>query len=115
MIDIIFYTSIPWKFGEIYIAGSSKGISRIIFDTYQDENEFLKSLKYDSRQIKRDDDFFQALSSKLVKYFGGENITFDDVVDLTIGTEFQKLIWCAVAKIPYGHQSSRLRKSFGEE
>ncbi len=43
-----------------------------------------------------------ALCAKLVRYFRGEEVTFDEPLDPTIGTDFQRRVWAATRAIPRG-------------
>jgi methylated-DNA-[protein]-cysteine S-methyltransferase len=42
------------------------------------------------------------LTGKLLRYFEGEDVPFDDPLDPTIGTEFQRRVWAATRAIPRG-------------
>ncbi len=54
---------------------------------------------------KEDPGFFNAVTKQLTAYFNGELKRFDIKMDLK-GTEFQKKVWQALAKIPYGETIS---------
>ena len=43
-----------------------------------------------------------ALLAKLRRYFEGEPVTFDETLDPTIGTEFQRRVWDLTRGIPRG-------------
>ncbi|MCL0042882.1 methylated-DNA--[protein]-cysteine S-methyltransferase [Dehalococcoidia bacterium] len=44
----------------------------------------------------------QDLKHRLIQYFGGEAVEFNDSVDLTHGSEFSRLVWETVRSIPRG-------------
>jgi methylated-DNA-[protein]-cysteine S-methyltransferase len=44
----------------------------------------------------------EALADKLQRYFGGESVAFDEPLDVTIGTDFQRRVWAATRAIPRG-------------
>jgi methylated-DNA-[protein]-cysteine S-methyltransferase len=50
-----------------------------------------------------------ALSDKLQRYFHGEVVTFDEPLDPTIGTDFQRRVWAITRAIPRGQ-----RRTYGE-
>jgi methylated-DNA-[protein]-cysteine S-methyltransferase len=43
-----------------------------------------------------------ALAHKLCRYFEGEEIDFDEPLDPTIGTDFQRRVWAITRAIPRG-------------
>jgi methylated-DNA-[protein]-cysteine S-methyltransferase len=43
-----------------------------------------------------------ALENKLQRYFAGEAVCFDEVLDPSIGTGFQRRVWTLVRAIPRG-------------
>jgi methylated-DNA-[protein]-cysteine S-methyltransferase len=43
-----------------------------------------------------------ALLQKLRRYYGGENVTFEELLDPSIGTDFQKRVWGITRSIPRG-------------
>ncbi len=56
-------------------------------------------------KITSQNNYFSEVKKQLDKYFSGENITFKLNVS-PIGTEFQKKVWKALKKIPYGETKS---------
>jgi len=47
-----------------------------------------------------------ALVEKLHRYFEGEPVTFDEPLDSSIGTEFQRRVWAITRAIPRGQTRS---------
>jgi methylated-DNA-[protein]-cysteine S-methyltransferase len=43
-----------------------------------------------------------ALASKLRRYFDGQEVTFEEPLDLTLGTDFQRRVWAITRAIPRG-------------
>ena len=44
-----------------------------------------------------------ALTDRIQRYFEGELVTFDELLDPTIGTGFQRRVWALTRDIPRGH------------
>jgi methylated-DNA-[protein]-cysteine S-methyltransferase len=99
----IMYTTYQWKFGELFIAMTPRGICRIEFSKQQNEESFVDSLKTLSQDhVHREDNQFRNLCSQLNSYFLGEKVIFDEPIDFLTGTIFQKKVWQKVSQIPYG-------------
>lgn len=43
-----------------------------------------------------------ALASKLRRYFDGQEVAFEEPLDLTVGTDFQRRVWAITRAIPRG-------------
>jgi len=52
------------------------------------------------------DDVLDGLKTKLRQYFDGQRVLFDEPLDLSGGTAFQRRAWLAVRDIPYGETRS---------
>lgn len=50
--------------------------------------------------------FLNKAKEELARYFNGKEVIFSVPVDLERYTQFQKSVWKAVCKIPYGHTCS---------
>lgn len=53
-----------------------------------------------------DDPTLDGLKRKLQQYFDGQPVLFDEPLDLTEATAFQRRVWLAVRDIPYGETRS---------
>ncbi len=53
-----------------------------------------------------DDPVLDDLKARLQRYFAGERVAFDDPLDPTVGTPFQRRVWAATREIPYGETRS---------
>lgn len=89
---------------EIHIAATARGICRISFEK---GSTFIKELTsvYNDHPIVRDNGCFEEIISELNNYFNGDTNKFTSKLDLT-GTAFQKLVWKALLRIPYGKTAS---------
>jgi O-6-methylguanine DNA methyltransferase len=101
----IYYSSFDSPFlGKVFVASTEKGICMVDFLT--PEKSFLKELKGRfPGELVRDDRRNGRVISQLKKYLGGKLRRFDCRLDM-MGTPFQKKVWAALAKIPYGQTRS---------
>ena len=58
--------------------------------------------------IEQEDDITSRAKLQLDEYLNGERKIFD-IPLMTVGTDFQKSVWTALTKIPYGETSTYLR------
>lgn len=101
---VVYYDGILSPIGEIWIAGSEKGLLKI--DLLVSEEQFLADLrKITSSKPIRDARRFTKIEGMLDEYFRGNKVIFDIPLDLN-GTEFQKDVWRAIYKVPFGRLSS---------
>lgn len=100
----IFFADIETPIGSIWTARSKKGLMRLSFPCA--EEKFLKELSAQTeaepeyRPSKLDD-----ISNWLDKYFEGKKMEYKEPFDLK-GSDFQKKVWRAIHRIPYGKLSS---------
>jgi methylated-DNA-[protein]-cysteine S-methyltransferase len=92
-----FYTKLKTPLCEIILAGGSAGLSHIFF------NKDGK-IKLPAEWVK-DDDFFTDTVKQIEEYFRGKRTQFKVKLDLH-GTDFQKKVWNALLRIPYGETRS---------
>jgi len=70
------------------------------------DNRIKKGLE--AEFIECDDEVLQNTAQQIGEYLGGERKEFDLPV-LMVGTEFQKGVWNALMKVPYGSTSTYLQ------
>jgi methylated-DNA-[protein]-cysteine S-methyltransferase len=70
------------------------------------DNRIKKGLAADF--VEQDDEVMQLTRSQIDEYFLGKRTEFDLPL-LMVGTDFQKQVWDALIKIPYGQTSSYLQ------
>ena len=101
----IYYSSMSSKrLGRLFVASTKKGVCRVDFLT--SEKEFLRKLKKEfPGEVIRNHKMNQGVLSQLKKYLGGKLRRFRCTFDLR-GTPFEKEVWSALAKIPYGQTAS---------
>jgi len=101
----IYYSSFDSSFlKKVFVASTERGICMV--DYLKSEKAFLKRLKRRfPDEIIRDDQKNKEVMSQLKKYLKGELKRFGCKLDFR-GTSFQKKVWSALAKIPYGKTRS---------
>jgi len=102
--ETVYYTGFESPVGTIWAASTEAGMFQL--DFARPESVFLDSIKrrIDAR-IVADRDRFSTLRRMMADYFNGRKVTFEMPLDLR-GTEFQKAVWRAIYRIPYGKLSS---------
>jgi O-6-methylguanine DNA methyltransferase len=108
MENIIYYSSFDSPFlGKVFVASTERGICMV--DFLKGEKAFLDELRESfPGKIVRDDRKNRNVLDQLKKYLKGELRRFDCKLDFR-GTPFQKKVWSALKKIPYGGT-----RSYGE-
>ena len=89
---------------KVFVASTERGVCMV--DFLKSENNFLKSLRSKfPGELIRDDQRNRDVLNQLKKYLRGDLKRFDCKLDLK-GTSFQKKVWTALSKIPYGQTLS---------
>jgi methylated-DNA-[protein]-cysteine S-methyltransferase len=94
----LFYSWFESPFGLLLLAGSNDGLRLVSFGGG-------KRQKGVDPEWRQDDSTFVEVVRQLQSYFAGERKIFDLPLALQ-GTEFQKRVWTALRKIPYGETVS---------
>ena len=103
----IFYSSFESKIGRIFIAATKNGLCRLCL--CNKENIFLKELK---NGLKGEIEFNKSFThleqyiNILRSYFQKKEKNLHLPVEFLFGTKFQKKVWMALRKIPYGESRS---------
>jgi len=97
----IFYSSFDSPLlKKVFIASTEKGVCMV--DFLKSEKTFLKRLRFKfPGELVREEQKNRKVSNQLKKYLKGDLKRFDCKLDLK-GTPFQKKVWTALSKIPYG-------------
>jgi O-6-methylguanine DNA methyltransferase len=89
---------------KVFVASTKRGVCMV--DFLKTEKTFLKELRERfSGKIITDDQKNRNVLNQLKKYLKGGLQRFDCKLDFK-GTQFQKKVWSALAKIPYGQTRS---------
>ena len=103
--EAIYYSSFNSSLlGKVFIASTERGVCMV--DFHKSEEVFLRRLKerFPGKIIKDKRRNRKALN-QIKKYLKGELQRFDCKLDFR-GTPFQKKVWSALARIPYGQTRS---------
>jgi len=98
---------------KVFVASTEKGVCAV--DFLKTEKAFLRELKRKfTGKIVKDDPKNKKAIGQLRKYLKGELQRFDCKVNFE-GTPFQKKVWSALMRIPYGQTRSyqEIAKSIG--
>jgi len=103
--ETIYYSSFDSPLlREVFVASTERGVRMV--DFLKTEKVFLSRLKERfPGKIIRDNRKNRNVVNQLKKYMKGELQHFDCKLDFK-GTPFQKRVWSALAKIPYGRTRS---------
>ena len=106
MRDIISYSCLDSPFGPVFIAETIRGLCFVSLSKIS-ETKFQSLLKKRFRKDAiRDDRKLKNVIHELSSYFNGQRVSFKSILDLSIGTEFQRKVWKKVSEIPYGELRS---------
>ncbi len=104
MRDIINYSCLDSPFGPVFIAETFRGVCLVSLSKIS-EAKFQSLLrKRFQKEVNRDDKRLKNVIHELSSYFNGQKVNFKSILDLSIGTEFQRKVWEKVSEIPYGEQ-----------
>lgn len=103
---------IDTELGFLIAAATEKGICMLEFPDYKSLDLELKQLvtALDAPLVEGESPYFDTLREELKQYFNRELREFDIPLD-PVGTEFQKEVWLALLKIPYGATSTYAKQS----
>jgi methylated-DNA-[protein]-cysteine S-methyltransferase len=99
------YTVANIGVGWVGVLGADSGLLKITLPqgTAQEAERLLGG---GLRETVRAGDFFTDLIERLKSYFGGQRVAFDDELDLSAATAFQREVWQLTRLIPYGETRS---------
>ncbi|MDR6885072.1 methylated-DNA--[protein]-cysteine S-methyltransferase [Bacillus sp. 3255] len=106
--NVLYYTEINSPIGTLLLVASSKGLCRIAFGSFADNQDELWQWAdrwYGGYELQEQASRLSPAVRQLEQYFSGERLRFDGEMDLR-GTDFQKKVWAALCDIPYGTTAS---------
>jgi methylated-DNA-[protein]-cysteine S-methyltransferase len=99
--SVVFNTPAGW----VGLSASMAGLVRVILPQYS-QKIAAHLLGADSNRVIQSPDQFKDLIKRLQAYFSGQRVKFPDKLDLSEATPFQREVWQATQKIPYGETRS---------
>ncbi|WP_319542909.1 methylated-DNA--[protein]-cysteine S-methyltransferase [uncultured Pseudodesulfovibrio sp.] len=90
------YTTFDTPLWELILVGTEQGITNLHIMTDQTKRQFEIDPSW-----KRNDSLFDKAKTQLLEYFAGKRKEFTLNL-IPQGTDFQKKVWSALGKIPYG-------------
>jgi len=110
------YTVFKTRLGYVGIVKTLLGVHTIILPK-SSAKEALKELKgsFEDNLVK-DDKGLKEIKKKFLDYFFGKPVRFDETLDLSDATDFEKRVWSLVSTIPRGQVRSYdfVAKSMGD-
>ncbi len=102
MTDIIHYSCLNPPFGPVFVAKTAKGICFINLSKISEAGfQSLLRKRFQKKPV-RDDEKLKNVINELLDYFNGKKVNFKFLLDLRIGTIFQRKVWNKISEIPYG-------------
>ena len=92
--------------GWVGIASSPNGLLALTLPEPTQKSALKPLLELQGADQGYDDPRLDGLKTKLQDYFDGQRVLFDEPLDLSRGTAFQRRVWLAVRDIPYGETRS---------
>src|SRR5690625_3447666 len=98
----VYWTAFTHQKQRYYIAGTDKGLCYVGSpDKPFSELQTWTEKKIDQPNLINDDDKLSTAKAEILKYLDGDTKDFQLDID-AIGTTFQKAVWDACSRIPYG-------------
>jgi len=101
----IAYTIVPCPLGRLLVAATPRGICRIGLGTRAAALEAELRAEFPAAAIRRDRGALAAWVAAILRYLDGRERTLDLPLDVR-ATAFQRRVWEALRKIPYGSTRS---------
>ncbi len=95
------YTSFMSPWGKIKVIRSALGLVSLSFENFSSHNA-----KGEAIEQRDGDDLLLLAKEQILEYASGKRKSFSLTLDLSSGSEFQKLAWGEMTKIPFGTTST---------
>ena len=105
MTQALYYAFTDTSTGRVGLLASNTGLLRVTLPQ-KSENEARKLLGISLEQAEFSPAYFTDISGRLRAYFSGIRVDFPDKLDLSGATPFQRDVWEAARRIPYGETRS---------
>ena len=100
------YLTVETEHGRVWVGGTDDGVSSIVLGSTPKVRKVAKLLSAREIRLVKDRKTLGSLRRSLESYFQGKRVQFDAKLDMRSATKFQKEVWAAVKKIPYGELRS---------
>ena len=104
MSEALCYFAFPTTFGWVGLLGSARGLVRTTLPAASQDAALARL--GDIGTAARSRDLFGDLIERLSDYFRGRPVDFPGRLDLSGATLFQRRVWAATGRIPYGETRS---------
>ncbi len=101
----IYYSVFKTNFGWCGLIGSKKGLLEFILPK-SGRSALYACLRLKYQTARPNDQLFDHLMQELKNYFQGEEISINFPLDKRKYTSFQRKVWMATRKIPYGETNT---------
>lgn len=100
---VIYLDRLSTKIGPMFVAATGKGLCLLEFTDRKMLETEIKDLRkrFNAVIVPGENKYIAATKKQLAEYLAGTRTEFDLELD-PAGTEFQKTVWLALMKIPYG-------------
>ena len=102
---LINYTIVPCSMGYLLVAITEKGICSVKLGDTREELESILYKQFHQAKLIFDSDIHQDCVEAILNFIDGKQPHLDLPLDVK-GTAFQKQVWQALQKIPYGETST---------
>jgi methylated-DNA-[protein]-cysteine S-methyltransferase len=102
---MLYYSSFLTVAGWIGVLSSSSGLVKTTFPQISREQS-LSLLNLKLAKAAYSNDLFQGALNFYTNYYKGKNILYSGELDLSHATDFQRTVWKAACRIPYGETRS---------
>lgn len=99
------YTVAPSPIGRILVAGTTRGVSAVYLGRSDAQLAATLRREYPEAQIRRDPARVSRWVGRIVRHLAGRHAQLDLPLDIQ-GTAFQRRVWEALRRIPYGETRS---------
>src|SRR5213080_4552622 len=97
----IAFTIVPCALGRLLVAATPRGICRVSLGSGADDLEAGLAAEFPAAQLRRDRGALAASVGALLRYLDGHAEPLDLPLDVR-ATAFQRRVWEALRRIPYG-------------
>ena len=105
MVEKLYFTLFKTKLGWMGILASKAGLQAVTLPQSIQQQAF-DALGKQVNQAILSPDFFLQVTEEFQHYYSGEKTAFNDKLDFSKATLFQRLVWEATRLIPYGETRS---------